>query len=697
VTAPPTAVASRVMRLGRGVIVAQLLLAVAIIAYAGLRDATDVFVGAPPAAATTIGAWCEGVENAKPCGVAVLELNPGRYRLATTVPSDTLHVNVKPSGPARARTLLMRAAEPAGLRVHIEPENIGGEGTPIELSQSAGRVVTSLPASSAVRLTISPVVDSGRTPIVIDELGLFDESRGLLSDVRPFFAAVPPARYNATLVPRFVARLCLFTIAAALFLPATRLTRLTPLVVAVVCFSLCLLDLAILFSPYSARDLRVFYAGGTLQDFPGSNLNVGLWQGFRMLRGQGLTIMDGVVPWERMPGYGLFSAVAGALFGHRTLLDLAMSAVLLQTIFYSAALAVFAWAAGLLFPPAAVWAAAVLIAWLPKQLGLTQVDSIIAPAALLILAALCVRLRASLDRRPIPIGLDLAVHSAFALWFALRTDVLPGWIFVSLYLHRHAWRRLVIPVILCLAIGLAWGTYKTRYHGEFVLTTTSVGASLFCGLWEVPSRFRFAEACSDEVYFEWIRAHTPYRPQTAAANRFATREVLRFWLTYPGHFVVMVFHKMLQAWDGDIWPGSTTQLQVFVFGTIRRFWIVTALLTTLAVCLVTGYQRERTLLLAWPLVFNVPLFWVMFASLGRFYSGAGVALLAAAVPPLFERPFYASAYARPWRTASVLACAAVIAAGAWPFHDWLLRQDAFHYWTPLLQPSASPLSAFKSP
>jgi len=122
---------------------------------------------------------------------------------------------------------------------------------------------------------------------------------------------------------------------------------------------------------------------------------------------------------------------------------------------------------------------------------------------------------------------------------------------------------------------------------------------------------------------------------------------------------------------------------------------VLPMLTIVALCVVVGHQRERTLLLAWPLFLDAPLFWIMFASLGRFYSAAGIGLLAAAVPPLFERSFYDRLAVRPWRTVSVLTCAGLFAVTAWPFHDWLLRNDAFHYWTPFLDPSSSTLSVFK--
>jgi hypothetical protein len=202
-------------------------------------------------------------------------------------------------------------------------------------------------------------------------------------------------------------------------------------------------------------------------------------------------------------------------------------------------------------------------------------------------------------------------------------------------------------------------------------------------------------ACSDETYFDWIARHQPYAPQSAAANSFATREALKFWLTYPGHFVVMVDHKLMEMLNGDIWPGFPTQLQVFVFSVIPRYWLVMPLFAIIAVCLAVGHERERTLLLAWPVWFDAPLFWVMFASLGRFYSAAGVALIAAAVPPLFEVPFYKTIALHPVRAAAALLSIAVFAAIAWPVHRWLLGWDAFHYWTPLLDPARSLLNEYR--
>jgi len=144
-----------------------------------------------------------------------------------------------------------------------------------------------------------------------------------------------------------------------------------------------------------------------------------------------------------------------------------------------------------------------------------------------------------------------------------------------------------------------------------------------------------------------------------------------------------------------LWPGNPTQLQMTVFNIVPQYWIVLPLLTVIAVCVAIGHQPSRTLLLAWPLFLNAPLFWVLYSSVGRFYSAVGISLIVSALPPLFEPPFYSAVARRPWRAASVVACMALVAVTAAPVYDWLLRQDGFHYWTPLLNPAFSRLAGFK--
>jgi hypothetical protein len=681
----------RARALVRPAIALEFAVAVAIVLYAGLRTAGAVWHGAPPAVPVRLSISCTAASPATSCDASAQELEPGRYRIATSAAASTVVINADASQPQRARHLLVRIDKPAAVRLSIRGRSRDDVAT-LDANDS-GRVVASLPDATGFAVTIGPAEGQAPSPMVVAEFGVFADSEGLLTDPRLFFAAIPPLRY-ANLVLRGVAGLCLFTIVAALFVPPAALRRFGPVTLAAVCLSLCFLDLSVLFSPYFARDLRTFYAGGPLTEPAGANLNGGLHQGMRLLQGHGLTTRDGIVPWERMPGYGLFCAASGALFGHRSLVDVALSTVLLQVLFYAAAVGIFAAVAMRLFAPAAVWAVGLLIAWLPKQLGFTQVDAIIAPVSLLVLSALALRVD-RMRRGAVPIRVDALVHASFALWFLMRPDVLPGWAVVSIALHARQRRRLLVPVACFLAVGSGWGAYKARYTGEFALTTSSAGASLFCGLWEVPSRFRYAQACTDETYFDWIHQHTPFQPQSAAANSFATREVLRFWLTYPGHVIVMLYDKMLQMLNGDLWPGYVTELQASVFRVVPRYPVVISLLTVVAVCLAVGYERGRTALLGWPVWLNAPLFFVMFASLGRFYSAVGIGLLAASVPQLFERAFYDAAARHAARTVVVIACAALFAVSAWPVRSWLLANDALHYWTPVLDPAASALAVFK--
>jgi hypothetical protein len=684
-------------QIARIVICVELAVATGALVYLGGHLVGDVFAGSPPALPVHIEASCDGSASTPPCHVSITELYRGRYRLTTDVPATRLALELTPpAAVSQARALLLRVAQPGAVRVAMRCANLAGASiAPARVDGSGFRSVTSLPAASELtRLTFDADPGAGQVPFEIDEIGFFESDRGLLNDVRPLFAWIPATRFYPTLVPRAIARLFLFFVVASFVVPGGILRMLNPIVLGSICFTFCVLDLAILFSPYGSHDLRLFYAAGSLQEYAGTNLNIGPWQGLRLLEGRGLTFSAGAVPWSRMPGYGLFCALAGLMFGRTTILDLTMATVVLQVLFYSVALACFAWAAGLLFPPPAVFTVGLLIAFLPKQLGYTQVDAIIAPIALLVMASLCLRIKASRDGGPVRAGLDALVHLTFALWFLMRPDVLPGWLAVSLALHWRDWRRLLIPAAMFLAVGCSWGAYKMLYTREFALTTSSAGASLFCGLWEVPSRF--ALTCSDSSYFDWIRHHSSFNPQSKLANDFAVGEVLRFWLTFPGHFVVMIDHKAMECLGGRCWPGLRTYLHEALFYLL--VWpprAIAGLLTIIALAVAAGHERRRTLLFAWPLFFNAPLFWVMFASEGRFYSAIPIALLVAAVPPLFEAPFYARLAARPWRTVSVLAVAGIAAVAAWPFHHWLIGADAFHYWTPLLDPSKSALGGFK--
>jgi hypothetical protein len=87
----------------------------------------------------------------------------------------------------------------------------------------------------------------------------------------------------------------------------------------------------------------------------------------------------------------------------------------------------------------------------------------------------------------------------------------------------------------------------------------------------------------------------------------------------------------------------------------------------------------------------MPIFWVVFASAGRFYAAAGVSLLVAAIPLLFDQGLYARVRQCPWRAVVVIACFGLFIVGAPRVEDWMLRHDAVHYWAPFLDPHDSSL------
>ena len=593
-----------------------------------------------------------------------------------------------------ARHLLVSVAQPTKLQLLAESDGTSGLSRtanatpaidPIQLSSASRRAVFPLPGGGAIT-AFSFSSESGVGADGRRGARLASTPR-LLSDAS-IFPAIPPLRYHATLVPRAIGRLCLFTMVAAFAVPAFVLRKLNPVMLAAVCFSLCVLDLASLYSPFTARDLRAFYASGPLQEMAGSNLNGAIWEAARLLDGRGFTVADGLVSWAKMPGYGLMAAGAGLRTANPP-----SGAVSTTT----SSCRVLSTAARWILrgrrhrrgldPAVAVFGVGLLIAMLPKQLGYTQVDSVIAPIALVILGALCIRLHADQQARPVGLRVDAFVHLTFALWFLMRPDVLPGWAIVSVILHARSPRRLLIPAALVVVIGVGWAGYKMRYTGEFVPTTSTTGASLLCGLWEVPSRFPWT--CSDESYFAWVSSHTAFDPKSQAGSNVVVREVFKFWLTFPGHFVFMIDNKLMRCLSGDLWPGIPTDLQQSLFQIVGRAPLVLFFVTVIALAVGAGYQRLRTLLLAWPLFLNAPLFWIMQTSEGRYYGAVGVALLVGAVPLLFEKPFYHAILSRHRATVAVLVCVGVFAATAWPIHDFLLRNDTFRYWTPFLAPSSS--------
>src|SRR5207237_715096 len=185
------------------------------------------------------------------------------------------------------------------------------------------------------------------------------------------------------------------------------------------------------FSPYWSFDLRSFYGEQLIVSPLGGNVTGGLLEGSRLAQGLGQTIAPGFVQWHRMPGYGWFCALASAIGRTSDLIEIAMIVVVLQVVLYSAAVGFFVSVGRRVFGLPIATLIGVLIVLLPKQLSHTEVDSIVAPIALLVLTALLVGLSQSNDAATPSMRTFLLVNAACGLWFVLRNAVLPGWVVLS--------------------------------------------------------------------------------------------------------------------------------------------------------------------------------------------------------------------------------------------------------------------------
>jgi len=667
-------------------LVIALLAAVALAGYLAWSTIGDVHSGVPasiPVSNVTVSC---GPAIGAACDALVVRLNPGRFQIHVAQPASSVTIAVHDQlAIARTRVLLLRTETPARL-------SIGGESVPPEPSALASaaanaRSVIRPPSSQPGwnRITFTPI-ESGKR-LVISELGFFENDTGLLRSTRQPLPRIYGPRFYATYCVLVMIAIYGFVLASAWRAPAV-FDRFGPWVLAALCWSVCVLELGTTFSPYWSQDLRAMYGSELAASGSNGNLTGGVYMGSRLLQGLGATEPPGVVPWHRMPGYGLFCALAGAMGRTTDVVEIAAAVIILQVILYSVSVGVFVAAAGRLFAPWMACLLGVLLTILPKRLGYTQVDSIMAAIALIVASALLVHLTA-LRRGAAPFRTFLLVNAAFALWFLMRNDVLPGWLIVAFMLAERRWRYAAVPLVLAMTIAMPWALYKQRYRGEFNLLPTNAGEVLFLGLCEVPGRFPYD--CSDGGYFDWAKRVTRTDPTSQRTSDRAVREVVRHWITYPVHFTFMVIAKLRRCVFAESWPGVHTRFNsLYTRG--REAGLFLILLSTVAAAIAVNHERRRSILLGWPLFFNMPMFFLVYESSGRFYETASVAAVVAAVPLLAERGFYDQIVRRRRHAIVALACvAALTIGGAWI--EYVVRtNDALHYWAPLLDPRASTLA-----
>lgn len=677
-----------VVRRARRSVLPAAIVGIALVVYIAGTVWRDVYYGIPDSIpVATITATCLPGAGRPGCNVAIIRLNPGRFYLSTTGPASSVTVAVgDPAAIARSRVLLVRAEATGRLTFDAAPQLVNMNLYATDVTAASRRTLVAMSDSAPRwnRITFTPIQASG--PIVLSELGFFDDERDLARSTRQPFQRISGQAFYSTVVVAITLAVCAFVVGGAWVAPDV-MYRPAPWLVALLCVAVCVIDLGTMFSPYWSRDIRSMYGAELIASGFNGNLTGGLYEGSRLVQGLGQTTEPGTVPWHRMPGYGWFCALAAVLGRTTDVVQIAMVVVVLQVILYAVAIGVFVGVARRAFGVPVAGLLGMMITLLPKQLNYTQADSVIASVSLLVLSALLVYVASENSHGSAPFRAFVLVNGAFALWFLLRTDVLPGWIVMSVVLAGRRWWRVGVSLGLIAAIAVPWALYKRQYRHEFNLLPTNTGEVLMLSLCEAPGAFPYE--CTDNGYFEWARRAGHPDPASQSTSSLATAEVVRHWVTYPVHFAFMVWYKFRRCVFGESFPGFRTRLNVLYRGVVREVGLFAALATVLAVSLAVNHQRRRSLLLGWALFLNMPIFFLVFDSNGRFYTAAGVSLIVAAVPLLFERGLYSQMHRHRYRTALVVACVGLFVAEGRIVEDWVRANDALHYWAPLLDPNRS--------
>ncbi len=673
---------------------AWVILVLAAVAAAGVVVVVwpRLFDSTPDGVGTLASARCEGVPTAG-CTVSVLEISRGRLWLEARGPGARRIVADfdLPATDAPPRALLLAAAAvdlaPSVLRAGPSGWQAVAAREVAKGSRRRLLEIEGLKSGDRLRLVLElePAPQEAQTRMRVEEVGFFASERALVRDDRRVLRGLTDRRVYYGILARACVGLAWLGTIAAFFVPRSKAPRVAAAFTFFLSLAAACVELWVVHNPYwhQARDLRVLLASGPVQEGVGANLNYGMYLGSRLLQGEGLTFGPGWVPWERMPGYGFFGALAGLVAGFKTdIFSIGLASIKLHLLFFAAASAAFVAAATRVMRPGVAVGVAALVCFMPNQLANTQADSIMVSVYLLTAAALCLYLDRERAGAFPPFRYHVLVHLSFALWFFTRPEAVVGWAALSLLLYRRAWRYLLLPAALYLAIGLSWGAYKYQYTGEFSMTTNTVGDNAWIGLWQVPSKFRWQT--KDESYFEWA-AKVGVPPTSKRASDVALREVVRFGATYPVYVTHLAFHRFLDFVNVNVFNGVIAYPHV-----VYERWRGPAVFTLMGVvvlCLALPHEGRRMLFLGWPVLFNLPLFLLFFSDGMRHVAPCTASLLVSAVPPLLEPGFYRMLERR--RLASLGIAVAFVAV--WFLAQWadlaLLASDRWRYWTPFLDPA----------
>lgn len=669
-------------------------------------DASDV---APPAPTTD-----------------VTEIIHGRHRVGLSeVANATVTVTLTPTSDAESPRFVMlrRGRFPGDVLFSIdgrvpteEPSTLVGDGLPLVLEdgsewngpvllgegrwRNGQRVLVPLPddIDGPITVTLQPL-NGLAGPFVLDEVALFAHRERVIQGLQPWSHLFNDFEVYYEILPGLILFTGLLGVFALSRLPVERAqTWGLPFVLAMAASAMTL-QLWAAHNPWWGRGLHMTITTGMALEGPGSNLNYGAHMGSNVLQGNGPVVTKGIPPWHRMPGYAYFVAVAGLLAGTSTdIARIGFASALLQAAAFVFAVGWFFHNAARAMPPWVALLTSLLLSLQPCYAMTTQIEGLMPAMAIFLAGAGCRYVAAAASGSPSTWQV-LALHAAFATWFVVRPDVVPGWFAVSALLAGRAWwngegrlwrswpvlRHPVVASTLFLTIGLSWAFFKLPMTGEFCMTTNSCGASAVCGLWDVPNQWGYTP--SDGMYHQWIAGQGFPVTTSKAAGSFATKETVRFWFTYPVYTVSLLWHELLTFVYHHSHPTLSTM--VFPFAPKAYAFVNWILLGVIAASLLTGYRRTQSLLLGWGVLFNMPLFFLLYSSAGRFYNTTTTFLLAATIPLLMDAGFYRHLARRSNLTALVAGTVTFAALFGNTLDHAVMKCNRLRYASPLLDPADS--------
>jgi len=689
-----------------------------VLAMTAISLARQIFIGMTPKGveANIVSRCLDANGQILDCKTDIMPLGRGRYRIAVDdfqgkelkllfniLPQDAQLPSILMlrkgynilGGPSVAKLKVMISKEERGFDNNLQSINI--EGASNSFTQRSFITLPKLSSSDSLVVTIHNA-DNQNEPIkqklVIDEIGLYQNLSGFLDEDSGFVHNLYSKHHQY-----WVNFLRGAVVLLLVFLACTNRRKAIVLGgVYIILFGIVvnLTLLSSLFNPETQRDLRVVFASGTLRDFAGANLNYGLHMASNILQGNGPLIKN-MPPWHRMPGYGFLIALAG---NASNLLSMAMNAIFLQVLVNVGALVFFFWSALRIMPIIVAGFVTSMIACLPSQMYYLQIESIMPGIVLFCAATACLYIAYYRQNKNVPFLIHILFHCGFALWFFFRTDVLPGWALVSLCLygkHWRSWKYFLIPITLFFMIGFSWGTFKRPFTGEFSMATNSFGASAMVGLWEVPNKFIWE--ISDSSYLQWINKIGSEKIKgwneggshstSQIGSNLAMKEVFRFWVTYPGYIISLVWHKFILYTQSLAWHGH--HLHIVFWSRVSIMFLLTIMGLSLAI----NYKRLETLLLGWTIPFNMTMFLLIYSSEGRFYNASTLGLLVATLPLLLDINFYRKLFSRAIVSSIVIFLGLLIGINGSFIDSQLLDWSKFRYGTPILDSKDSSLSVFK--